>query len=64
MDEVTPTLRPVPGIDVSQYKQTLVERFSNPKIRDQLARLCLNSSAKLPKCALGSLRPARARSPH
>ncbi|MBE9158072.1 mannitol dehydrogenase family protein [Nodosilinea sp. LEGE 06152] len=56
MDEVTPTLHPVPGIDVSQYKQTLVERFSNPKIRDQLARLCLNSSAKLPKWALGSLR--------
>ncbi|PSN17970.1 mannitol dehydrogenase [filamentous cyanobacterium CCP5] len=56
MDEVTPTLRPVPGIDVSDYKQTLVERFSNPKIRDQLARLCLNSSDKLPKFALGSVR--------
>lgn len=56
MDEVTPTLRPVPGIDVGQYKQTLVERFSNPKIRDQLPRLCLNSSAKLPKWALGSVR--------
>ncbi|WP_035990985.1 mannitol dehydrogenase family protein [Leptolyngbya sp. KIOST-1] len=56
MDEVTPTLHPVPGIDVTQYKQTLVERFSNPKIRDQLARLCLNSSAKLPKWALGSIR--------
>ncbi|MBD1876419.1 mannitol dehydrogenase family protein [Nodosilinea sp. FACHB-131] len=56
MDEVTPTLHPVPGIDVSQYKQTLVERFSNPKIRDQLPRLCLNSSAKIPKWALGSLR--------
>lgn len=55
MDEVTPTLRPVPGIDVEQYKQTLIERFSNPKIRDQLARLCLNSSAKLPKWMLGSL---------
>ncbi|MBE9113356.1 mannitol dehydrogenase family protein [Nodosilinea sp. LEGE 07298] len=56
MDEVTPTLHPVPGIDVSEYKQTLVERFSNPKIRDQLARLCLNSSAKLPKWALESVR--------
>ncbi len=56
MDEVTPTLRPVPGIDVSQYKHTLVERFSNPKIRDQLPRLCLNSSAKLPKWVLDSIR--------
>ncbi|MGD1941549.1 MAG: mannitol dehydrogenase family protein [Leptolyngbyaceae cyanobacterium] len=56
MEEVTPTLRPVPGIDVSQYRQTLIARFSNPKIRDQLSRLCLNSSAKLPKWMLGSLR--------
>ena len=55
MDEVTPTLKPVPGIDVSQYKRTLIVRFSNPKIRDQLSRLCLNSSAKLPKWMLGSL---------
>ncbi|WP_036487830.1 mannitol dehydrogenase family protein [Myxosarcina sp. GI1] len=56
MAEVTPTLKPVPGIDLDEYKQTLVERFSNPKIRDQLPRLCLNSSAKLPKWVLGSLR--------
>lgn len=56
MAEVTPTLQPVPGIDLDQYKQTLVERFANPKIRDQLPRLCLNSSAKLPKWVLSSLR--------
>jgi len=55
MDEVTPTLQPLPDISFSDYKQTLVERFSNPKIRDQLSRLCLNSSAKLPKWMLGSL---------
>lgn len=56
MEEVTPTLRPVPGIDLGKYKHTLVERFSNPKIKDQLPRLCLNSSAKLPKWVLGSVR--------
>ena len=58
MDEVTPTLQPVPGIDLGQYKQTLIERFANPKIRDQLPRLCLNSAAKMPKFVLGSLRDA------
>jgi mannitol 2-dehydrogenase len=58
MQEVTPTLQPVPGIDLEAYKQTLIERFSNPKIRDQLPRLCLNSAAKLPKFVLGSLRDA------
>lgn len=56
MAEVTPTLQPVPGIDLDDYKKTLIERFANPKIRDQLARLCLNSSAKLPKWVLSSLR--------
>ncbi|MCC5649858.1 mannitol dehydrogenase family protein [Nostoc sp. XA013] len=56
MDEVTPTLQPVPGIDLDDYKKTLIERFSNPKIRDQLPRLCLNGSAKIPKFVLGSLR--------
>ena len=56
MDEVTPTLQPLPGINTMAYKHTLIERFSNPKVRDQLARLCLNSSDKLPKFLLGSLR--------
>ncbi len=58
MAEVTPTLEPVPGIDLDDYKKTLIERFANPKIRDQLPRLCLNSSAKIPKFVLGSLRDA------
>lgn len=49
-------LQPVPGIDLSDYKKTLIERFANPKIQDQLPRLCLNGSAKLPKFILGSLR--------
>lgn len=56
MEEVTLTLEPLPGIDLTDYKQTLVERFANPKIQDQLPRLCLNGAAKMPKFVLGSLR--------
>lgn len=56
MEEVTPTLQPVAGIDLSQYKRTLIERFANPKIRDQLPRVSLNGSAKVPKWVLSSLR--------
>lgn len=55
MAEVTPTLQTVPGIDLDDYKKTLIERFANPKIRDQLPRLCLNGAAKMPKFVLGSL---------
>lgn len=32
--EATPTLEPVPGIDLDSYKQTLIDRFSNEHIRD------------------------------
>ncbi|MEL6602130.1 MAG: mannitol dehydrogenase family protein [Cyanobacteria bacterium J06614_10] len=56
MDEVSPTLPPLPGIQLSDYKQTLIERFSNPKVRDQLSRLCLNGSDKVPKFILESVR--------
>ncbi|MBO1256074.1 mannitol dehydrogenase family protein [Alteromonas sp. 5E99-2] len=45
--EVTPILPAVPGIDLDEYKNTLFERFSNPNIKDSLARICSESSAKL-----------------
>ena len=37
MEEVTPLVPPVPGIDLEDYKRTLMERFANPAINDQLA---------------------------
>lgn len=50
MDEdVTPQLAPVPGIDLTRYKQTLIERFSNCAIADQLERVCSDGSSKFPK---------------
>lgn len=47
--DVTPQLAPVPGIDLTQYKATLIERFSNQKIADQLQRVCSDGSSKFPK---------------
>ncbi|WP_460754657.1 mannitol dehydrogenase family protein [Myceligenerans cantabricum] len=47
--EATPTLRPVPGIDLDDYRATLLERFGNPEVRDTLARLCMESSDRIPK---------------
>lgn len=47
--DVTPQLAPVPGIDLSQYKNTLITRFSNQAIADQLERVCSDGSSKLPK---------------
>ncbi|MHC8320217.1 mannitol dehydrogenase family protein [Pseudomonas sp. GB2N2] len=47
--DVTPQLSAVPGIDLSDYKNTLVERFSNQAIADQLERVCSDGSSKFPK---------------
>jgi len=47
--EAAPTLDPVPGVDLEDYKRTLIERFSNPQIRDTIARLCAESSDRIPK---------------
>ncbi|MDF0528690.1 mannitol dehydrogenase family protein [Tsukamurella sp. 8F] len=46
--EGRPTLRPVPGVDLDAYVETLVERFSNPAIADTVARLCQDSSDRIP----------------
>jgi fructuronate reductase/mannitol 2-dehydrogenase len=54
-EEVAPLLPPVPGIDLEEYQRTLIERFSNPKIGDQVARICLDGSAKIPKFLIPAL---------
>jgi mannitol 2-dehydrogenase len=55
-EEATPTLAPVPGVDLDEYKHTLLERFSNPQVRDTIARLCAESSDRIPKWLLPVVR--------
>ncbi len=47
--EATPSLPPVAGIDVEDYKRVVRERFANPAVGDQVARVCLDGSSKWPK---------------
>jgi len=54
--EATPTLPPVPGVDLDEYKRTLLERFANPEIRDTIARLCQDSSDRIPQWLLPVVR--------
>jgi mannitol 2-dehydrogenase len=56
VEEATPTLRPVPGIDLAEYRHDLIARFSNPAIRDTLARLAFDGSERLPKWLLPVVR--------
>jgi mannitol 2-dehydrogenase len=54
--EGTPTLKPVPGIDLPEYKRTLIERFANPGVKDTIVRLCFGSSDRIPKWLLPVVR--------
>lgn len=54
--EATPTLEPVPGIDLDAYRRKLIERFSNAQVRDTVARLCAESSDRIPKWVLPVIR--------
>ena len=47
--DVSPILDEIPGVNLEQYKQTLIQRFSNQKMADQLSRLCMDGSSKIPK---------------
>jgi len=38
----------IPGMDMDTYKETLLSRFGNSAIGDQLARLCLDGGSKIP----------------
>ena len=58
-EEATPTLRPVPGVDLDAYKRTLIERFANPEVQDTIARLCAESSDRIPKWLLPVVRERR-----
>jgi mannitol 2-dehydrogenase len=55
-EEATPSLDPVPGVDLDAYKHNLIERFSNPQIRDTIVRLCAESSDRIPKWLLPVVR--------
>lgn len=54
--EATPTLSPVPGVDLEGYKKQLIERFSNPEVKDTVARLAAESSDRIPKWLLPVVR--------
>lgn len=46
--DVTPYVPAPKGIDLDEYKQTLIERFGNRQVSDQIARLCFDGLSKFP----------------
>ena len=61
MEEVTPVVPLIAGTSIPDYKSTLIARFSNPTINDQVTRICSEGSAKMPKWVLPSIAELRDR---
>ncbi|WP_377645453.1 mannitol dehydrogenase family protein [Oryzobacter terrae] len=55
-DEASPTLGDLPGIDLDGYMATLLERFSNPGIRDTLVRLATDGGNRMATFTLPAVR--------
>ncbi|MCU1595064.1 MAG: mannitol dehydrogenase family protein, partial [Frankiales bacterium] len=55
-EEATPTLEPLPGVDLHAYKATLLERFANAEVADTLLRLAAFGSDRIPKFLLPVIR--------
>jgi mannitol 2-dehydrogenase len=55
-EEAMPTLPPVPGIDLDEYIANVLERFANAHIADDLARICADSSDRIPRFLLPVVR--------
>jgi mannitol 2-dehydrogenase len=46
--EAIPTLAEIPGHPAADYGRTVLARFENTGVRDQVARLCIDGTAKFP----------------
>jgi mannitol 2-dehydrogenase len=47
-DEAVPSLVSIPGHPAGDYVASVLQRFANTGVRDQIARLCIDGSAKFP----------------
>jgi mannitol 2-dehydrogenase len=47
-DEAIPTLVEIPGHPPTDYARSVLGRFANTGVRDQIARLCIDGTAKFP----------------
>jgi mannitol 2-dehydrogenase len=47
-EEVIPTLAEIPGYPADAYGRTVLGRYENTGVRDQIARLCIDGTAKFP----------------
>jgi mannitol 2-dehydrogenase len=59
--EVIPTLTEIPGYPAAEYAATVLRRFENTGVRDQIARLCIDGTAKFPSFLIPTVEAQLAR---
>jgi mannitol 2-dehydrogenase len=47
LDEAAPTVEPIHGHPREQYVTSVLSRFANAGVRDQIARLCIDGTSKV-----------------
>lgn len=59
-EDIAPTLKAPPGLDLDIYISDVLQRFRNPAIEHRLSQIAWDGSQKLPYRILGTIRDARA----
>jgi mannitol 2-dehydrogenase len=59
--EAIPTLTEIDGFPASDYADTVLHRFENSGVRDQIARLCIDGTAKFPSFLIPTVEAELAR---
>ena len=54
--EIEPTLPALPGLDVAQYRQRLLQRYANPALKHHTRQIAMDGSQKLPQRLLETMR--------
>lgn len=55
-EEIEPTLRGLPDLDLAVYRARLIERFANPALAHQTRQIAMDGSQKIPQRWLGTVR--------
>jgi mannitol 2-dehydrogenase len=54
-EEVKPLLPRIPGVDIDDYCESVLRRFGNPSLKDEVTRICLGGSGKFPQFIMPSI---------
>lgn len=55
-EEIAPTLKATPGLDLATYQSDLMARFANPALNHRTRQIAMDGSQKLPQRLLGTVR--------